>query len=56
MNRFEHGGRQKRLIIGQVRVKVENLSATRPLESIVRKVSCEEASKKKKKRKGDARE
>lgn len=41
MNRFGHGGRQKRLIIGQVRVKVENLSAARPLESIVRKVSCD---------------
>lgn len=41
MNRFGHGGRQKRLIIGQVRVKVENLSAARPLESIVRKLSCD---------------
>lgn len=61
MNRFGHGGRQKRLIIGQVRVKVENLSAARPLESIVRKVSCdipagrgERLSKKKGKKKGDA--
>lgn len=61
MNRFGHGGRQKRLIIGQVRVKVENLSAARPLESIVRKVSCdipvgrgERLSKKKEKKKGDA--
>lgn len=60
MNRFGHGGRQKRLIIGQVRVKVENLSAARPLESIVRKVSCdttipvgrgEQLSEKKKKKK-----
>lgn len=63
MNRFGHGGRQKRLIIGQVRVKVENLSAARPLESIVRKVSCdipagrgERLSKKKGKKKGDARD
>lgn len=61
MNRFGHGGRQKRLIIGQVRVKVENLSAARPLESIVRKLSCdisvgrgERLSKKKEKKKGDA--
>lgn len=58
MNRFGHGGRQKRLIIGQIRVKVENLSAARPLESIVRKVSCdipagrgERLSKKKEKKK-----
>lgn len=67
MNRFGHGGRQKRLIIGQVRVKVENLSAARPLESIVRKVSCDTTipvgrgerlseKKKRKKKKGDARD
>lgn len=67
MNRFGHGGRQKRLIIGQVRVKVENLSAARPLESIVRKVSCDTTipvgrgerlseKKEKEKKKGDARD